>query len=188
MPTRIARATIPHDVTPEQLLRRHCADILASPGMDVERACIQHGDTSVFAHSVNVTLTCAKLARDLQIPVDERALMRGALLHDYFLYDWHVPDPSHRLHGFRHPGFARTNALRDFQVGEIEQHMIARHMFPLTPLPPTCREAAILCVADKIVASAETARGIRLKLHRGAPLPRSGAPVPGSSAPQEGSR
>lgn len=163
MPFRTTRAPIAPGDTPEDLLRRHCSDILSSPGMDVERACIQHGDTSVFTHSVNVTLMAADIAHDLRIPVDERVLMRGALLHDYFLYDWHVPDPSHRLHGFRHPGFARANAIRDFGVGPLEQHMIARHMFPLTPLPPTCREGLILCVADKIVASRETAHGIHLK-------------------------
>lgn len=167
MPLHVTRTVIDPDETPQALLERHCADILSSPGMDVERACIQHGDTSVYTHSVNVTLRCASLARDLRVPVDERSLMRGALLHDYFLYDWHVADPSHRLHGFRHPGFARANAIRDFGVGPLEQHMIARHMFPLTPLPPTCREGIILCVADKLVATGETAHGIRLKLSGG---------------------
>lgn len=170
MPFRTTRTPIARELTSNQLLELHCADILSSPGMDVERGCIQHGDTSVFEHSVNVTLTCAALAQRLGVPVDERALMRGALLHDYFLYDWHMPDPSHRLHGFRHPGFARTNAIRDFGVGPLEQHMIARHMFPLTPLPPTCREGLILCVADKLVASRETAHGIRLKWEK---LPRN---------------
>lgn len=163
MPFRTNRATIARTETPEGLLRRHCADILESPGMDVERACVQHGDTSVYTHSVNVALRCAAIAQALRIPVDQRSLMRGALLHDYFLYDWHVPDPSHRLHGFRHPGFARANAVRDFGVGDLEQNMIAHHMFPLTPVPPTCREGIVLCVADKMVATGETTHGIRLK-------------------------
>lgn len=166
MPFRTKRARIPRSASPEELLGRHCSDILASPGMEVERACIQHGDTTVFEHSVNVTLRAIALAQALRVPVDERALVRGSLLHDYFLYDWHVPDPSHRLHGFRHPDFARANAVRDFRAGPLEQHMISRHMFPLTPLPPTCREAVILCVADKVVATGETAQGLRLRLGR----------------------
>ena len=96
--------------------------------------------------------------------MDERALMRGAILHDYFLYDWHDPDPSHRLHGYRHPGTACKNAVRDFNVGKVEQNMIRHHMFPLTPTPPTCREGVILCIADKLVASRETAHGFALKI------------------------
>lgn len=158
------RKPIEKSDTPAMLIARHCSDILASPGMRVESTCIQHGDTSVLAHSAAVTAHCALIARALQIPVDERALMRGALLHDYFLYDWHDPDPSHRLHGYRHPGTACTNAIRDFHVGEIEQNMIRHHMFPLTPTPPTCREGVILCIADKLVASRETARGFALKV------------------------
>ncbi len=159
------RKPIDRDDTPAALIARHCSDILASPGMAVERECIQHGDTSVLAHSAAVTAHCALIARSLQIPVDERALMRGAILHDYFLYDWHDPDPSHRLHGYTHPGTACRNAVRDFGVGTIEQNMIRHHMFPLTPTPPTCREGVILCLADKIVATRETAHGFALKFH-----------------------
>ena len=81
---------------------------------------------------------------------------RGALLHDYFLYDWHDPDPSHRLHGFRHPFFALANAERDFDLTPRERNVIVRHMFPLVPVPPTCREAWIVCVADKACALRET--------------------------------
>ena len=159
------RKPIDRDDTPAALIARHCSDILASPGMVVERECIQHGDTSVLAHSAAVTAHCALIARALRIPVDERALMRGAILHDYFLYDWHDPDPSHRLHGYTHPGTACRNAVRDFGVGAIEQNMIRHHMFPLTPTPPTCREGVILCLADKIVATRETAHGFGLKFH-----------------------
>lgn len=157
------RAPIAHDANPGDLVHRHAADVLRSPGMDVERRCIQHGDTTVFQHSVAVTLTCVRMAQALGVPVYERDLVRGALLHDYFLYDWHVPDPSHRLHGFRHPYFARDNAQRDFGLTPVERDMVVHHMFPLVPVPPRCREAWILCLADKCVASRETAHGFALK-------------------------
>ena len=159
MPTNVTRRPISSKIPPFELLSRHCADILASEGMDIERRCIQHGTTSVAEHSLSVTLAGCTLAQRLRIPVNERALLRGMLLHDYFLYDWHVPDPSHRFHGFRHPGFARANAVRDFGVDRLEQNMIARHMFPLTPIPPSSREGWILCVVDKYVATRETIGG-----------------------------
>ena len=131
------RKPIDRDDTPAALIARHCSDILASPGMAVERDCIQHGDTSVLAHSAAVTAHCALIARSLQIPVDERALMRGAILHDYFLYDWHDPDPSHRLHGYTHPGTACRNAALTRQLATSCPRTISSPL-PLTPgwVPP----------------------------------------------------
>lgn len=146
------------------LIERHCMDILASEGIAIERRCMQHGTTSVFRHSVAVTHACVSLACRLRVPVHERDLLRGALLHDYFLYDWHESDPAHRLHGFRHPRTAYENARRDFALTAIEGNMILRHMFPLTPVPPTCREAWLLCMADKYVVTRETARGLVRRL------------------------
>lgn len=123
------------------------------------REFVQHGDVSVYEHVVAVAVESCRMADALArhgIAVDRPSLVRGALLHDYFLYDWHDPDPSHRLHGFRHPFFALRNAEDDFTLGERERNIIARHMFPLVPVPPTCREAWIVCGADKLVALRET--------------------------------
>lgn len=140
------------------LLRRHGADILASPGMRLQRRHRQHGRVSVCQHELAVALLCLKLAQGLRLRVNVRALVRGALLHDYFLYDWHEKDASHRWHGFFHPGTALRNAERDFSIGKIERDMIAHHMFPLVPSPPRCRESALLCLADKLCALRETFR------------------------------
>ena len=72
-------------------LLKYGADILYSPGMQLEKEFLQHGDVSVFAHSVAAACTCLLFARllrkYLKIRLNERALVRGALLHDYFLYD-----------------------------------------------------------------------------------------------------
>ena len=47
------------------------------------------------------------------------------MLHDLFYYDWHVPgDGSHRLHGYRHPGFALKNAKALFTLSEMEENKI----------------------------------------------------------------
>lgn len=161
MQKHMSRSVIPADATPARIILDECADILASPGMATEATCIQHGTTSVLEHSVKVTALALKLAQEWHIPVNARALARGSLLHDYFLYDWHDPEPWHKLHGFRHPFFACKNAVRDFGIGNHEQSMIKTHMFPLVPLPPTNREAALLCLADKIAAANETIRGFK---------------------------
>ena len=82
--------------------------------------------------------------------------MRGALLHDYFLYDWHEKDPEHRLHGFHHPSTALKRASEDFRLSELERDIILHHMFPLTLFPPRSREAMIVCVVDKWCGIYET--------------------------------
>ena len=122
------------------------------------RAYKQHGSTSVYAHSVDVASLALKLARRLPFKVDEDALVRGALLHDYFLYDWHVPDPDRPLHGFYHPKAALQNADRDFALTERERDIIRHHMFPLTLSPPRTLEGVIVCLADKLCAVRETFR------------------------------
>ena len=99
----------------------------------------------------------------MKIPCDRRAMIRGALLHDFFLYDWH--DKEHisifKLHGFYHPGIALKNAEREFELSSIERDVIKKHMWPLTIVPPSCREAWIVTMADKYCSLMET-----LHIHR----------------------
>ncbi len=142
--------------TAAAVVRRYGGDILGSQGMLLSQSFRQHGDVSVALHCFFAAVVCVRLARALALRVDTRALVRGALLHDYFLYDWHDPDPSHRLHGFRHAGFALRNAGRDFFLGPIERNMIASHMFPMNLVLPRFRESLLLCLADKICSFCET--------------------------------
>lgn len=123
-----------------------------------EKNYIQHGSTTVFAHSVRVASLSLKLAKRLRLQVDNKALLRGALLHDYFLYDWHIPDEEnpHKLHGFYHPGTALRNASREYRLTVREADIIRRHMWPLTVVPPGCREAWIVTAADKWCSLLET--------------------------------
>ena len=142
----------------KNLLLLHGQDILFAPGMQREKDFMQHGKVSVFEHSVGVTLVSLMLAEKFNMKVDTRALVRGSLLHDYFLYDWHDYHPEVGLHGFTHAKIAMENACRDFDLNEIEKDMIARHMFPLNLKPPKYRESRILCIADKMAAACETFR------------------------------
>lgn len=91
--------------------------------------------------------------------MNEESLIKGALLHDYFLYDWHNKEQSPGLHGFKHPYIALKNAEEDYDLNDIEKNIILRHMFPLVPIPPRCKEAWIVCVADKYCALGETVSG-----------------------------
>lgn len=121
---------------------------------------IQHGDTTVLMHVIAVAIFTLYLAQHFEIEVEKQELIRGALLHDYFLYDWHEKKLKNKVHGFTHPRTAMNRASGDFDdLTEREKNMILRHMFPLTPIPPRYREGFLLCIADKHVAIQETIRG-----------------------------
>lgn len=119
---------------------------------------IQHGNVTTLQHSENVVRMCEKMNRTLHLHANHDTLFKGAMLHDFYLYDWHEYDGgTHTLHGFHHPKTASENAKRIFDVNEEIQHVIQTHMWPLTIRKmPRSREAWIVCVADKIVSLKET--------------------------------
>ncbi len=119
---------------------------------------IQHGSVSTYEHVRSVAKTSVVLNQRLHLHADERRLIKGAFLHDYYLYDWHDSEnESGRMHGFKHPKIAMDKADRDFHLTDLERNMIRSHMWPLTLFHmPKSREAWLLCVADKIVSTHET--------------------------------
>lgn len=115
-----------------------------------------HGRTTIYEHSRNVAFTSCRIAQKLHLHVNDMWLIRGALLHDYYFYDWHVKEKGHRFHGLRHPKTALRNAQHDFRLSKVEKDIILCHMFPLTIIPPMTKEGWIVCIADKICAINET--------------------------------
>lgn len=116
---------------------------------------IQHGHTDCLLHSIAVAHYSYTAAKCLHMKLNERSLVTGALLHDYFLYDWHEPDSSHKLHGFTHPKAALENARRNWELNEVETDIITKHMFPLIPALPNCKESVLVCIIDKICSISE---------------------------------
>ena len=74
----------------ESLIHKYANDIIYNATYKTQKEYMQHGKTSVLEHEINVTLCALKMANTLRVNVDEKSLIRGSLLHDYFLYDWHV--------------------------------------------------------------------------------------------------
>jgi len=144
-------------------IREAASDILTSPNFLSSDNNIQHGNISVMKHSKKVACASLALCRALRIKADERAIMRGALLHDYFLYDWHTPEYGGfwNLHGFYHPGRALKNAEKEYALSDRERDIIRKHMWPLTIVPPRYKEAWIVTVADKYISTTESIHFIR---------------------------
>lgn len=114
-----------------------------------------HSQTSCYQHCVHVAYYCYKIAKILNW--DAKALMKGGLLHDLFLYDWHdyTPGVNERLHGFEHPNKALYNAHKYFKLTRKEGDIIVKHMFPLTLTLPSYKESYVIVLVDKYVTSCE---------------------------------
>jgi uncharacterized protein len=135
--------------------REDIAEILDAPEIQKMKDHIQHGKVSVFSHSVAVADYSCRLAKKMRMNVDFRSLARGALLHDFFLYDWH--DDWDKFHGFRHPQIALENADNKFELNKKERNIIRKHMWPMTFTNfPTCKEAWLVCIVDKYCSLLET--------------------------------
>ena len=133
------------------------------PAVQQMREYIQHGSVTTYQHCKNVVLVSFWLNRRLHLGADETSLAVGAMLHDFYLYDWHKRSTFHGLnrllemHGFSHPSYALVNARRHFCLTAKEQTIISCHMWPLTfRHVPRCREALIVCLADKYCAVVES--------------------------------
>ncbi|MCR4590005.1 MAG: HD domain-containing protein [Lachnospiraceae bacterium] len=119
---------------------------------------VQHGKVSTYRHCENVTRLSYLLNKRLGLRADTETLLKGAMLHDFYLYDWHEKDNgTHDWHGFIHADRAIKNAETVFGVNDKVKHVVHCHMWPLniTRLPRS-REAWIVCVADKCVSLFES--------------------------------
>ena len=116
-----------------------------------------HHNSSIYYHVHEVAYLSYRICKYLKL--DYRSAARGALLHDFFLYDWRnhdVPDlPREKFHGLAHPAIALGNAKKHFSLNEVEEDIIRKHMWPLTLVPPKYKESFIVSFADKYLSSKE---------------------------------
>lgn len=138
------------------VFNNHASEIINSDKFKKIDNFIQHGNTSCFWHSIAVAYYSLKIMNFLGVKCNVKSLIKGALLHDYFLYDWHDYNTSHKWHGFKHPKTALENADKDYGLTSIEKNIIQCHMFPLTLGPPKHKESIIVCITDKICSIYET--------------------------------
>ena len=142
--------------------RDDCTELLSElqedPHVQEMKHFIQHGKVSTYEHCEQVARLSYEINRRLSLHADLKTLLTGAMLHDFFLYDWHADDGgAHRLHGFTHPESACRNAKKNLNIDDDTAHVIRSHMWPLTLRQiPSSREAWIVCLADKYVSLQET--------------------------------
>ena len=131
---------------------------LSNPKVQEMKKYIQHGNVSTYEHCNSVAKLSYRIDRRLSLHSNLRILLTGAMLHDFYLYDWHNDDGgAHRLHGFTHAKTACLNARKYFNIDERTSRVITCHMWPLNlGKIPKSREEWIVCIADKCVSLYET--------------------------------
>lgn len=132
------------------------ADLLEHEAVQSMENYNHHFGTTCLKHSVSVSYYCYVMSKKLGL--DYRSAARGGLLHDLFLYDWktHKVKTGEALHGFTHPHAAYHNAKQYFELNQIEEDMILKHMWPLTLLQlPRYKETFVIVMVDKICSVLE---------------------------------
>lgn len=116
----------------------------------------QHLSTNSYHHSLHVAFTAYRMAKRLGLAIDEQSLARGAMLHDFYLYDIDEMGYSAWKHGTTHAKRALSNATKYYDLTKTERDIIYSHMFPLnlTHIPHT-KEALLVTLADKYCAVKE---------------------------------
>lgn len=105
-----------------------------------------HRDKTRLEHVLEVAFYSYLIGKKMNL--DLESIVKGAILHDLFYYDWLREGP--RLHGFRHPKISLENAKKLFPLSKKEEDIIKKHMWPLTLTPPLYLESFIVSLVDSI--------------------------------------
>lgn len=144
--------------TPEddQVFKNCLSEMIENPAIQKLKEIPQHKGSTTYAHCVNVANTAYALAKKWHWDIDIRALVRGAMLHDYYLYDTETMPYSDYRHSLVHPKLAVANTEKLFDLNAKERNIILSHMWPIPGAPlPRSKEAWLICVADKECAQRE---------------------------------
>lgn len=124
---------------------------------------IKHHCGSVYEHSLNVAYSSYLLSYKNNL--DWESTIRGALLHDFFLYKFNKSlrlnlIPSAIMHAIKHPLIAYENASKHFLINEKEENIIKSHMFPFGI--PKSKEVWIVSYVDKYLAVYEYSQNFKM--------------------------
>lgn len=144
------------------ILRRHTYAVVRQP-VYLRLKMIRHHEKSIFYHNLRVARVAYRLGRMIEKisrwRMKRKALIRGALLHDFFFYDWRRERPaSGKLHAFEHPKESSRHAERFYSATRRERNIILSHMWPLGLPWPWHMESWLVTVADKWVSLKEFCR------------------------------
>lgn len=103
-----------------------------------------HGITR-YDHSMNVAYITYVVTKNLKLNYKEATF--AALIHDFFNDE--VKDENGYKRLVDHPKHALKNAMRYFELTDLQKDIIAKHMFPVTLTPPKYKESVLVSLIDK---------------------------------------
>lgn len=149
-----------------------------------------HHSSSIYEHVMDVSYFSYRACKLLNL--DYKSAARGALLHDFFLYDWRnhsEPDlAENKLHGIEHPKIALNNARKYFELNDMEKDIVVKHMWPLTVSPPKYKESFIVSFLDKYLASKEFVKKYNSQVRKQIQKPVGSHPAGGKKKKKKNSQ
>ena len=125
-----------------------------------------HRGSNCYLHSFKVAKKAIKKSLNRK-DVNLEVVLLGAILHDYYLYDWRKDRSKLKKHGKNHPSVAINNAVKDFDISEEIKKVIKSHMWPLNIKDyPKSKEAKIVSISDKAVTIGESLTSKKYKQKR----------------------
>lgn len=131
-------------------------DILNDPDVQALSELTQHHSISRLDHSVYVAYLSFLWCR--RMGYDHVAAARAGLLHDFHF----GKDEEGIKRLWRHPHKALQNANDKYELSEVEQDIIVKHMWPLSRKMPSHKETYVVSMTDKICAVMEFLRLYKL--------------------------
>ena len=115
-----------------------------------------HRGSNCYEHCFKVAKKAVKKSLRRK-NINLEVVIVGAILHDYYLYDWRDDKSKLKGHGKNHPDIAIENALRDFNISNEVKRVIKTHMWPINIKEyPNTKEARIVSLCDKAVTIGES--------------------------------
>ena len=122
-----------------------------------------HRGSNCYEHVFKVAKKAIKKSLNRK-NVNLEVVLIGAILHDYYLYDWRKNKELLKGHGKNHPDIAINNAVRDFGINDEVKKVIKTHMWPVNiKAYPNTKEAKIVSISDKAVTIGESLTSIKYK-------------------------
>ncbi len=129
------------------------ADIAADRTYQKLKNFIHHQSTNRYQHCLNVAwytfLWCKKMG------LNHVSAARGAMCHDFYLYDNAEFYKTGMRHAVVHPRYALLNTRLHFRTDQVMEDCILHHMWPAGLGRPITPEGVVVTVADKYCASLE---------------------------------
>ncbi len=144
------------DVTDKEVIEfvNIVSDIVANEEYQKLKEYTHHFSNTRYQHCLNVAWYTYLWCRQANLNYTSAA--RGAMLHDFYLYDHRQGEqPIPGRHSDIHPMAALANAEKYFDVDPVMRDCIMNHMFPTSFTVPATKEGLIVTLADKYCASLE---------------------------------